>query len=137
MIQRDFVKSFLLFLMVFNPKTQLSKLYITFHKTFVIFMESKTINWQLLILWLWKALICDSNLWDGKSGLNSEKYTAHWASTGGQIAYIFLISLVLSFSSILHFKSSLTLKKLCLVEPIQQELSLAPCTSPMCSGIRG
>ena len=56
--------------------------------------------------------------------------TAHWASTGGHIAYFkkkiffFLISLVLSLPLILHLKSSLILKKLCLVEHIQQELSL-------------
>ena len=57
----------------------------------------------------------------------------HWASTGGQVVYFktkvfFFLNfpfLVLSFSLILHFKSSLTLKKLCLVKDIQQELSLA------------
>ena len=57
--------------------------------------------------------------------------TAHWASTWGQVAYFkkkiffFLISLLLTFSLILYFKWSLTLKKLHLVEHIQQELSLA------------
>ena len=58
--------------------------------------------------------------------------TAHWANTRGQVAYfkmkkIFFISisLVLSFSLILHVKSSLPPKKVRLVEHIQQELSLA------------
>ena len=70
----------------------------------------------------------------GGGGANPCKIftSAHWASTGGQVAYFkikilffFSISLVLSFSLILHVKSSLTLKKLRLVKHIQQELSLA------------
>ena len=70
-------------------------------------------------------------LWHRCSGIHGMT-SAHWASTGGQVAYFkikilffFSISLVLSFSLILHVKSSLTLKKLHLVKHIQQELSLA------------
>ena len=47
-----------------------------------------------------------------------DQSTAHWASTGSQVAYFkikilfsFWISLVLSFSLILHVKSSLTYNK--------------------------